>query len=171
MKQLEIQQPITFYGHTALSQGMSPPLHLPNKQGEPVKTELVLERSAERTVKLNWWHLPDVDRHPHNHPWEVVECHILQGGYTEERYWLDNGVLKSSTHTYRAGDINRFTHNVFHLVRTIEPGTLSKMACGPEVANNEWGYLDLKTKKYVRAKEDPGFMKRLEENNKFLKRK
>lgn len=76
-----------------------PPLHIPNAQGEPYKTELVLQRSPERTIKVNFWHLPDDQRLPHNHPWKFVS-EILHGGYEETRYWLEGNEVASEKRIY-----------------------------------------------------------------------
>ena len=48
------------------------PKHIPNADGWPFKTELVLLRSEVRTDKINYWHGPDDDRDPHNHPWKFL---------------------------------------------------------------------------------------------------
>ena len=49
------------------------PRHIPNGKGEPFKTELVFQRSEARTDKINFWHGPDDDRPPHNHPWRFLD--------------------------------------------------------------------------------------------------
>lgn len=67
---------------------MTPPLHIPDGKGEAFKTELVLERSEERTVKIQWWYADDPRKDPHNHPWSF-QSEILSGGYTEDRWTFD----------------------------------------------------------------------------------
>lgn len=145
------------------------PLHIPNINGEPFKTELVELRSPEKTIKWNFWHLPDDRGDPHNHPWDLVEATIHHGGYTEERYWLENGKVKHETRVWRAGDVNSFSDRIFHAVTEVLPGTVTRMVCGQANPRQEWGYLDTKTGKYTRAVNDPNFMERLRANNRFLK--
>lgn len=145
------------------------PLHIPNIHGEPFKTELVEVRSPEKTIKWNFWHLPDDRGDPHNHPWDMVEATIISGGYTEERYWLENGKVKHATMIHRADDINRFSNLIFHAVTEVLPNTVTRMVCGQANPEQEWGYLDIKTGVYTRANKDPNFMARLKANNRFLK--
>lgn len=160
------------------------PLHLPNSNGDVYKTELVEERSPERTIKWNFWHLPDVDgprSKPHNHPWKdddgvSFRSTIIAGGYTEKRFWVETDHegrkhVKTSEHTYKAGDVNVMPFEVFHLVTAVEPGTVARMVCGKGVPNAEWGYLDVETGEYAKAEKDPDFQRRLQENNRFLIKK
>lgn len=150
--------------HAAFSKA---PLHIPNGKGEPFKTELVEVRSPEQTIKWNFWHLPDDDRAPHNHPWDVQST-IMHGGYTEDRYWVENGEVKKKTCTYRTGDVNSFTKDVFHVVTEVLPGTVTRMVCGQATEGNEWGYLDIKTGKYTKAEMDPEFFGKLQALNRFM---
>lgn len=152
--------------HTRFSKA---PLHIPNSKGEPFKTELVEVHSDELTIKWNFWHLPDDLRDPHNHPWRSVTCTILNGGYTEERYFLDHGEVKKVTNVHRVGDVNSFGPKAFHIVTEVLPDTVTRMVCGHVMEGYEWGYLDIKTGKYTVAEKDPDFMKRLKDNNRFLK--
>jgi len=144
----------------------APPLHIPNAAGEPYKTELVVVRTLEHTIKWNFWYLPDDDRDPHNHPWDF-EATVHHGGYTERRWWLEDGQLKTSVHTYRAGDVNRLPKQVFHMVIEVLPGTVTRMVCG-SASDPEWGYLDTKTGVYRPAEPDPSFKDRLRALNRFL---
>ena len=104
-----------------------PPLHIPDGEGGAYKTELVLERSTFRVVKLQWWHAPDPRREPHNHPWLSIDkdgveyqfkSEILAGGYTETRHYLDG---TTTTHTYRQGDVNVCLGGTFHRRFVISP--------------------------------------------------
>jgi hypothetical protein len=135
----------------------NPPLHIPDGKGGCYKTELVVERSEERVVKIQWWHAPDPRRDPHNHPWSFKST-ILSGGYTETRYHnvgdtdiLSYGVA-TDTRTYRAGDVNDMPASVYHTVDEVLPGTVTRMETGPIVEGGDWGYL-IKGK-YVSAKDD-----------------
>jgi len=120
-----------------------PPLHIPDGKGGCYKTELVLERSQERVVKIHWWHGPDPRREPHNHPWEFFRSTILSGGYTETRWILnkDSGTWWSATRFYRKGEINEMPRDAFHTVDSVLPGTVTKMETGPLVEGGDWGYL------------------------------
>ena len=148
------------------------PLHIPDTNGDPYKTQLILNRTPSQTTKINWWHKADNNRGdvnlPHNHPWPF-RSKILQGGYTEDVYWLVDGVVYKETYTYKEGDINICPLHIFHMVVDIKPNTISMMICGAEVANRRWGYLDPKTGKYQDAVLDPNYLKNLKENNKFLR--
>jgi len=151
----------------------TPPFHVPNTKGGAYKTELVLFRSPERTEKIIWWHEDDPRPEPHNHPWRF-ESTILSGGYTEDRWWIDEkGELQKETITYRANDrnINVCEANVFHVVRDIQPKTTTKLLCGQASEGNAWGYLDLSTKAYSQAENDPKFRDWLREINPHLRPK
>lgn len=155
--------------HAAFSK---PPLHIPNRFGEPYKTELVEVRTDEQTIKWNFWHGPDDLRAPHNHPWDF-EATIFHGGYTELRYWIhqsyaDHFEVRSEEKRYKAGDVNVCTRDIFHLVTHVEPGTVTRMVCGPASKDNEWGYLNISTATYEKAEPDPAFLERLRANNRFL---
>ena len=152
----------------------APPLHIPNRRGQTVKTELVIHRSTDRTVKINWWHRPDDDREigqdrPHNHPWTFTS-EILHGGYTEQRFslYVDDDVGVHHVHTeqlvHKAGDLFVVPDYEYHLVTSVEPGTVTRMVCGPVV--QVWGYLDIETAKHMSVA-DRGFYGRLLALNEF----
>lgn len=134
-----------------------PPLHIPDGQGGAFKTELVLERSTDRVVKIQWWHAPDPRRDPHNHPWPFRST-ILSGGYTETRHQRTGcgpdaaGVIVTQR-TYRAGDVNDLPVGVFHTVDEVLPGTVTRMETGPLVEGGDWGYLI--GGEYVSSTDDP----------------
>lgn len=138
----------------------SPPAHIPDGKGGAYKTELTLYRSPERTEKIIWWYSDDPRPEPHNHPWRF-ESTILSGGYTEDRWWIDdNGELQKRTITYSADgqNVNVVETNVFHVVRDVQPKTTTKLLCGQASEGNAWGYLDLSTKEYTEAEKDPSFL-------------
>ena len=130
----------------------TPPLHIPDGKGGCYKTELVVERSAERVVKIQWWHAPDPRREPHNHPW-AFRSTILAGGYTETRFWFHEGALHSARKVYGPGDVNEMPAGMFHTVDVVKPGTVTRMETGPIVEGGDWGYVI--DGKYVSAKDDP----------------
>jgi len=150
----------------------SPPIHIPDGKGGAYKTELAIERTPDKTVKILWWHSDDPRPEPHNHPWPF-KSEILSGGYSETRYWVEETaeethfphagrVVKTETKTYRAGDINDMPANVFHVVHDVQPKTVTRLTCGKAAPNNEWGYLDTQTGVYISAR-DPKFA-----DNEFL---
>jgi hypothetical protein len=153
--------------HALLS---APPIHIPNRDGFPFKTDLVLERDpATRTVKLTWWHADDDRGDPHNHPWNF-ESTILFGGYTDERWVLGpDGSITHHVRVLRAGDVNIVPRQDFHRVFDVLPGTVTNMVTGPARPNNEWGYLNVESGVYTRATKDPDFATRLRDNNRFMK--
>lgn len=136
-----------------------PPLHIPDGKGGCYKTELVIERSKDRVVKIQWWHAPDPRRDPHNHPWKDAEditfrSTILAGGYTQTSYYLrPNGSVIVTEQTFREGDVNALPNCVFHTVDEVLPGTVTRMVTGPLVEGGDWGYLI--DGAYVSAKDDP----------------
>ncbi len=149
----------------------APPAHIPDGKGGAYKSELVLFRSPERTEKIIWWYADDPRPEPHNHPWRF-ESTILSGGYTEDRWWIDErGELQKATIKYRANDRNRnvVESNVFHVVRDVQPDTTTKLLCGQASKNNEWGYLDLATKEYYQAEKDLKFIDYLREINPHMR--
>ena len=149
----------------------SPPAHIPDGQGGAYKTELALFRSPERTEKIIWWYSDDPRPEPHNHPWRF-ESTILSGGYTEDRWWIDEkGTLQKATNVYRANEqnLNRVGAHVFHVVRDVQPKTTTKLLCGQASEGNAWGYLDLSTKEYVEAEKDSAFLEWLKEINPHIR--
>lgn len=149
----------------------TPPFHVPNGKGGAYKTELVLVRTPERTEKILWWHEGDPRPEPHNHPWSFQST-ILSGGYTEDRWWIDEeGNLQTKTITYRADElkINDMPANVFHVVRDVLPKTVTQLLCGQVVKDNLWGYLNLTTKEYYDAPKDPEFVKALHAINPHMR--
>ncbi len=161
----------------------APPVHIPDDGDGSYKTELVLERSPERTVKILWWHADDPRPEPHNHPWDFTS-EILHGGYTEDRYVaVDTGgggiQVAHTVHTYRAGDHNvvprrlpdedpRLLCEVFHNVRDVLPGTVTRMTCGPAVPGNVWHYLRLPDG-HLLSSDDPSFIARFHRLNPHLR--
>jgi len=145
-----------------------PPRQIPNSKGQPFKTEWIEVRSPQYTRKYNWWHLPDDDRLPHNHPWPFQST-ILYGGYTEMRYWLEDGQVKREQRTYRQGDVNDMPIDVFHVVTEVMPGTVTRMECFEATEGNRWGYLDAATGVYADAEKEPDFMGRLWALNEWLR--
>jgi hypothetical protein len=146
-------------GQPLVSQAFrTPPVHMPIAGGGPnarhsYKSDLVLLRNPdERTVRILWWHDRDPRQEPHNHPWDFRSA-VLYGGYTEERFHLENGVLRREEITYEAGQINVMPANVYHNVIRVEPGTVTCLDCGPARPGNAWGYLDLETLRYVPMRE------------------
>ncbi len=150
--------------HAAFSR---PPLHIPNGKGQPFKTELVEERSPERTVKWNWWHLPDDDRDPHNHPWDF-ESTVLHGQLVERRWWVEGGEVKSITVVHTAPDTYTIRRHEYHTVTAVAPGTVTRMVCGQATESNAWGYLNPKNGLTYAAQPEPDFMARLRALNPFL---
>lgn len=121
-----------------------PPVHIPDGHGGAYKTELVIERSPERTIKILWWYADDPRPEPHCHPWDFTS-EILHGGYTEDRYRIVDGEIEHDVETHGAGSFNHVPRFVFHNVRDVLPGTVTRLTCGPAVPGNEWCYLDLET--------------------------
>ena len=144
----EFESEVTSTGQTLASKPfLSPPIHIPNAGSEnnfrhAYKSELTLARDAAvGTKKLLWWHAPDPRRIPHNHPWSFRSA-ILSGGYTEERFSVQDGRIVREVVEYSAGAVNVVPANVFHNVIAVKPETVTFLDCGPARPGNEWGYLD-----------------------------
>ncbi|MEV7198265.1 hypothetical protein AB0N81_41750 [Streptomyces sp. NPDC093510] len=139
---------------------------VPDDRGAAYKSELVLLRTAERTVKINLWSLPDrrgeERAHPHNHPW-AFRAHVLLGGYDEDRYVPEGGrVVPELSVGHGSGGLNDVALDVYHEVTAIhEPDqTLTLMVCGTG-RKGQWGYLDTDTGEHVVTEPDPTFLERL----------
>lgn len=158
------------------------PLHIPGKDGRPVKTELVIVRDpvgpedgGVGTEKINWWHRPDDIRDddvnfPHNHPWGF-HSKVLHGGMTERRWIVGpDGRWTGETvdFTYVEGDEYTIGAEEFHMVVEIQPKTVTHMHCGTAKPGNAWGYLNLNTGLYEPAQKDPRFLERLQINNRWM---
>ena len=123
-----------------------PPLHIPDGEGGAYKTELVLERSKLRCVKIQWWHAPDPREDPHNHPWCDAEgvaftSTVLDGWLTMTNYTLVDGVVFKQTVTHKKGDTYEMPWATFHTVDAVGPDTVTRMVTGPLVEGGDWGHL------------------------------
>ncbi|MFF2612389.1 hypothetical protein [Kitasatospora sp. NPDC058046] len=144
---------------------------VPDLDGRLSKAELTLREDAERTVKINIWHLPDLRGpdgapRPHSHPWRF-ESFILAGGYAEDRYVLDAGrVVEELGVEHRKGGVNGVPRELYHEVTHVEaPGeTMTLMVCGLGVRGS-WRHLDPATGRLYRPDADPGFSSRLQALN------
>ena len=127
----------------------APPVHIPDMNGDAYKTELVIRADETPDAdgicveKILWWHDNDPRKMPHNHPWDFYST-IMHGGYTDERWSLQNGVWTQSFIELRAGDTNHVPQNTFHNVTNLLTGTVTHMRCGALIDNN-WTYLDTNT--------------------------
>jgi hypothetical protein len=144
------------------------PKVIPDKNGKPLRTEVLVQRSPDLTIKYHYWHGSDpLDTPPHNHPWNF-SSEILQGAYTEQIWWVENGEVKTETRTYNAGNVNTNTTDTYHLIVSVEPGTVSKMTCGQASEGNSWGWLDIKTGEHMQATLDPDFLTKLKALNPWM---
>jgi hypothetical protein len=141
---------------------------IPDKNGLPLRTELVIERGADKTIKMHWWHKADAqDTPPHNHPWDF-HSEIIAGGYTEQVWWVENGVIHDEQRSYAVGDTNHNTVDTYHLVVDVIPGTVTRMITGKATEGNAWGWLDLHSGKQIPAELDPNFMDKLKHLNPWM---
>ncbi|MEJ8652790.1 hypothetical protein WKI65_33190 [Streptomyces sp. MS1.AVA.3] len=139
---------------------------IPDDRGDAYKAELVLRRTAESTVKINLWRLPDRrggdQAHPHDHPW-AFRSHVLLGGYEEDRYIPQGGqVVPNLGFSHASGTVNELPLAVYHDVTEVhEPDrTLTLMVCAAGTTG-QWGYLDTDTGEHVATSPDPHFINRL----------
>jgi hypothetical protein len=89
-------------------------------------------------------HLPDEDRHPHNHPWPTAFSIILRGGYSEftdcSREWMTR-LLSWRRYHYNAGDVAAaaFGPDMYHRITFVKPNTWTLFIAGRRT--REWGFL------------------------------
>lgn len=110
--------------------------------GRAYKAEMVLLRSPEGGARQHVWIEPDP--RPHNHPWEYIDCKVVWGSYRAVEYRPNaSGGYDESLVVLRAGDPeHRLTHDAFHQVIEVMPGTVSLMTFGPIVGDGkQWGHL------------------------------
>ena len=160
----------TTSGGLALTHDMlaAPPMHIPDGRGGAYKTELVIERGADRTVKILWWYADDPRTEPHNHPWPFTS-EIMAGGYTDERYRVaGDGTIDHETVVVRAGDVNVVPADIYHRVTDVLPGTVTRMTCGTAAPGNTWGYLDIVSGE-ISPSHDPMFVANLRAINPHLR--
>ena len=147
---------------------------IPDPDSDGYKAEFLVQRTPGRMLKINVWFKPDLRDgqrpRPHNHPWEFT-AFILMGGYTEQRYEVVDGKVKTTTQVHQAGEQNHLPLSTFHEVTEIlsEPGkTLTLMVCG-EGRTGDWGYIDPETGEFEVNQPDLGFRARLEDLNPRLR--
>lgn len=125
----------------------SAPIHVPNagdhdKPRHSFKSELTLLRDPNvGTKKLMWWYGADPRSDPHDHPFDFRSA-ILSGGYTEERWYIKDGIWVREVVEYTAGNVNLVPANVYHNVIEVAPDTVTFLDCGRSRVGNKWGYLD-----------------------------
>ena len=113
--------------------------------GDLYLTRLNIIQTPWFSVKLHWIHLPDPDRHLHNHPWPFVSF-VLRGGYEE---------LESKDPQCQPGiprKINWFNYkNIItaHRITKVKPKTLTLIFSGPRHSNKEWGFYHDQTFEYA----------------------
>jgi hypothetical protein len=154
------------------------PMHVPDGSGSVFKTEVVIYRSPELTIKINYWHGDDPRATPHTHPWPF-ESFILHGGYTEITTLLsEDGTVSKEHRTFAAGDRNVVPlwtadgRRVGHTVGQVLPGTVTLMVCGPASPGLEWGHFEEAESgvfQYVKTSPDPSFRDQLKAANKYMR--
>ncbi|MFF4607905.1 hypothetical protein ACFY12_34855 [Streptomyces sp. NPDC001339] len=148
-------------------------LLIPGLDGAGYKAELVLRREKDRTIKINLWMAPDLRAGqtpaPHNHPWEF-HAHILMGGYTEQRYQLVDGKVRTETQIHEAGGQNHLPLDIYHEVTKIHAParTLTLMVCSGG-RKGDWGYLNTETAVFAANQPDPTFKAHLQALNPRLR--
>lgn len=126
------QSLVSPFGHQA-------PQFIVDHLGNLIRTDLVLFRSPEKTIRLHHWTgYGDMSRPPHDHPWEFTS-YILKGAYTEVLTTREGVVTER---TLSAGQKNHCPAGTFHQVKDPVPGTVSLMVTGQASPGNAWGYLD-----------------------------
>lgn len=145
----------------------APPLHIPDGHGGCYKTELVIERSEEQTIKINWWHGSDPRLEPHTHPWNFTTT-IIAGGYTEIRFKIENGKVYKIMYTVRAGDMLNVQSNEYHLITDVLQGTVTQMTCGRLQNVGEWRLMNPETGETWVSTPEPNFRANLVKLNPHL---
>ena len=79
----------------------------------------------------------DADRRLHNHPWELAHSRILRGCYKEVSRYLD---FPAVTTTYRPGDVNVLTEQVFHRISAVSRGGVWTWFTASRKHGRSWGF-------------------------------
>ena len=141
---------------------------IPDGTGRLSRAEVTLTETRTRTVKVNIWFAPDLRGPdgtpcPHSHPWPF-ESHILHGGYTEDRYVLDHGQVRTEAgRQHTRGTTNTVDRTLYHEVTGLHtaPGeTVSLMLCG-RGERGTWGHLDPANGVVTPPQRDPHFPENL----------
>lgn len=93
---------------------------------------------------LHRFHVSDLDRELHNHPWKWALSFILSGGYREDRriltgIWVDS----IETKAVRPFRFNWITCETFHRVELVDEDAWSLILVGPKFGG--WGFWDAVT--------------------------
>lgn len=145
--------------------------------GRPYKAEQVLLRSPAGGARLHVWF--EADPRPHNHPWEWIACKVLHGFYQAVEYVPDPTALspqpRYSEHAVdiKVGDPEHWlSHDMFHQVVSVEPGTVSVMSFGPIIGDGkQWGNLvkEGASYRYEPNSLQPGFLDALRHLNPHMR--
>lgn len=97
-------------------------------------------------IYLHWIYQPDEDRDPHDHPFNFWSL-VVRGGYTERVWRVSPGrhMLHNRDHGYTEQWWRRFSWHKMdqehaHMIRTLTPGTITLVFCGPKNENSHWGF-------------------------------
>lgn len=89
-------------------------------------------------------HREDRDRHPHDHPWEEAVFLVVDGGYTDERWFFDEtapvGQQWRFTRTLLLpGDVNYLRSTDYHRALEVRSNTLTIGVVSARV--QDWGFM------------------------------
>lgn len=99
-------------------------------------------------VMLHYFHRPDVDAHPHSHPWKWAASLVLSGAYEETRVvdgelaWNNfRGEWMKPTVTRLVSRFNKLTARDYHKVDKLHGEVWTLFVTGDRSPDDNWGFL------------------------------
>jgi hypothetical protein len=103
-------------------------------------TRTLFPRVHDCRLLVHTLHRADREPHPHDHPWDEAVFLIVDGGYTDERWYLqDDGEWGWVRRELRPGMVNKLRAIDYHRAIEVLPDTLTFGVVGRRV--QEWGFL------------------------------
>jgi hypothetical protein len=99
-------------------------------------------RHVKRWPSIRLHHIvrPDMDRHPHDHPWTWARTFVLRNWYAEEVPYNAVPPFVTATVTRKAGYTGVLRHGSYHRIAEVaEGGVWTLFVTGPKV--DSWGFL------------------------------
>lgn len=99
-------------------------------------TRTLMPRVDDCRMLIHTIHRADRDHNPHDHPWDEAVFLVVDGGYTDERWILNHGVVRRAL---RPGDMNWLMASDYHRALDVLPNTLTLGVVGLRV--QDWGFM------------------------------
>ncbi len=106
-------------------------------EGDPYLDRLRIIQTPMFAIYLHHIHRPDIDRHPHDHPWWFAS--LILAGYYRERVWPDKHDPDKSVVRHRMrGTFGRMGRRQAHIIEKIDGPLWTLVFAGPRRAG--WGF-------------------------------